>query len=140
MDYTERAIKAFSGHPYACELTGIKIDKVEDDHARCSMVVEPKHLNANGTVMGGALFTLADFCFGIAATYPKPSKLVTLSCSMNFIRPAYGPVVYADARCVKNGRTVCFFRVEITDGEGKILAAADVNGYRLPEPLEVRKA
>ena len=44
------------------------------NHAICEMPITENHLNANGTVMGGAMFTLADFTMAIICLlYTSPS-------------------------------------------------------------------
>lgn len=129
MDYLKRADDLFLGDRYAVKLTGIKIEAVDELYAKCRLDIEDKHFNNIGTVMGGAIFTLADYAFGVAANTPV-SDCVSLSSSINFTRATTGPVLYAEARCEKNGRTVCFFTVDITDGEGRLIAQAQFNGFR----------
>lgn len=47
----------------------------------------PRHLNAAGTVQGGALFTLADFAFAVAAN-AGGVLTVSLQNSISFLRAA----------------------------------------------------
>ena len=35
------------------------------------MKIEPRHRNAAGIIMGGAIFTLADFAFAVASNHEK---------------------------------------------------------------------
>lgn len=129
MDYTQWAIDSFSGDRYSVDTTGIKIEKVEELYARCSLTIEDKHLNKNNSVMGGAIFTLADYTFGVAANTPN-TNCVSLSAHINFMRGTTGPVLYSEARCIKDGRNVCFFEVTITDSTGKTVAVVTVDGFR----------
>jgi acyl-CoA thioesterase len=129
MDYTEKARERFSKDRFAYELTGIEIMEAGELWSRCRLTISDKHLNRNNNVMGGAIFTLADFAFGCAANTPVRG-CVTLSSSINFMRASTGPVLYAEARCEKNGRRICFFIVTVTDDEGKIIAQAQFNGFR----------
>ena len=46
---------------------GMHLDELTDEYSVCSMEVTGEHLNVHGTVMGGAIFTLADFAFGCLA-------------------------------------------------------------------------
>ena len=46
---------------------GATIEEVDDGYAKCSLEIQPHHLNAANTVMGGAIFTLADFAFAGAS-------------------------------------------------------------------------
>ena len=63
----EEARKFFAADAFAVNRAGAVIDEVGDGFARCSMEYGKEHLNAAGSVMGGAIFTLADFAFAVAA-------------------------------------------------------------------------
>lgn len=132
MDYKERALGLFSKDRYATETTGVVIEEVKENYCQCSLEIEDKHLNTNGFVMGGAIFTLADYAFGVAANTPT-ANCVTLSGSVSFTRPTKGPKLFAEAVCVKNGRRICFFDVSVTDTEGKIIASFSMSGFRSEE-------
>lgn len=74
---------------FAFDLCGIVIEAVGDGTARCSMKLEKKHLNANGVVQGGAIFTLADICFCVAANsaggrHGEPKRGNSLSASRHW--------------------------------------------------------
>ncbi len=56
---------AFKDDRYATELCGVQIEEACYRHAVCSMEITEKHLNALGNPMGGAIFTLADFCLAV---------------------------------------------------------------------------
>ena len=128
MDYLKRAHDHFSNDRYA-NLSGIETIAVDEDYAKCRMVIEDKHLNNINTVMGGAIYTLADYTFGNASNTPV-SNCVTLDSSFNFLRATTGPVLFSEAKCVKNGRSVCLFEVSVTDGEGKLIAEGLFKGFR----------
>ena len=129
MDYTEKARELFSSDIYAVETTGVKIEEVRPDYCRCSLKIDERHYNVNRNVMGGAIFTLADYTFGVAANIDNPSA-VSLTSTINFIRPTRGPILYAEAKCIKSGRSIAFFEITVTDGEGGIIASALANGFR----------
>ena len=129
MGYNERLANGTIQDKYAIKTTGVNVDFVEVNHAICSLNIENKHLNANGFVMGGAIFTLADYAFGCAAN-EDVENCVTLASNISFTRPAKGPKLFAEAKCVKDGRTICFYEVTITDSAGKIVAYAQTSGFR----------
>ena len=52
----------FSGDRFATE-NGMTLDECDENHAVTSLVLGARHRNALGGVMGGAIFTLADFAF-----------------------------------------------------------------------------
>lgn len=129
MDYKEEANKKFSKDVYAIETTGVVIEDVGENYARCSLKVNESHMNAQGFVMGGAIFTLADFTFAVAANINKVPT-VSLSSTINYINAAKGPVLYAEAKCVKDGRNVCFFEVVVKNSSEKVIATISTNGFR----------
>ena len=59
--------EAFSHDRFATNQANIRIVSAQPDFAVCEMPITPEHLNARGTVMGGAIFTLADFTAAVAA-------------------------------------------------------------------------
>ena len=61
---TEEAVKYFEGDKYAM-ITGVKLEELTDDHSLASLVLSDIHRNANGGIMGGVMFTLADFAFAV---------------------------------------------------------------------------
>lgn len=128
MTALERARAYFAKDAFATELMGIEIEAVEDGYARCAMPVDSRHQNAEGRVMGGALFTLADFTFAVAANLDRPVT-VSLSCQISFLSPPRGDRLIAEARRVKQGRFTCYYAVEVTDGTGAVVAAAGVSGF-----------
>lgn len=129
MDYKQRAESLFIKDRYAIETTGVVVEAVSENYCKCRLDIKDKHLNTNDCVMGGAIFTLADYAFGVAANTPV-SNSVTLSSNISFTRPAKGPTLFAEAKCIKNGRTICFFQIEVTDSEGRTIATAQTSGFR----------
>ena len=128
MDYTQWARDTFCHDLYATEQTGIEIDHAEPGHAVCSMVITPQHKNALGQVMGGALFTLADFTFAVASNTDK-APTVSLHAGISYLGKATGDKLTATARCIKEGRSTCFYTVDITDSNNHAVAAVTIDGF-----------
>ena len=93
--------------------------------------LRPDHLNANQKVMGGAVFTLADFAFAVAANGFAERITLSQHVSVTFLAPAKGRELRAEARCVKAGRTTCLYQVEVRDEAGTFVAQAMVNGFTI---------
>lgn len=128
MDYSRQPVSEFSTDVYAIKTTGVKIVEAKVGYAKCSLKIDERHFNVNGDVMGGAIFTLADYAFGVAANTGN-APTVSLTSTINFIRPTRGPELYAEAKCVKSGRKICFVDVTVTDGNGKLIATVASNGF-----------
>lgn len=129
MDYKKHAMECFSNDIYAVTTTGVKLEEAGVDYAKCSLEIDKRHFNVDGNVMGGAIFTLADYAFGVAANTGNP-QTVSLSSTINFIRGTKGPVLYAEAKCIKSGRNIGFFEITVTDNLGNIIATVMANGFR----------
>lgn len=129
MDYLKQAREYFADDKYATETTGIVIDEAEPKRAVCSLVIEPKHLNAMGIVMGGAIFTLADFTMGVAANVGQPSS-VSMTGNIVYTGVCKGKKLIATAACEKNGRRVCTYTVHIEDELGTKVAVATFTAFR----------
>ncbi len=121
----------FATDRYANDTTEIEILEVSEGYAKTRLKIKDKHLNGNNVVMGGCIYTLADYTFGIASNC-GPMGCVTLSSNIVFNSPGRGEYLYAETNQIKNGRTISNFCVNVTDDEGRLVANADFVGYRTP--------
>ena len=138
MPTLDQICACFSGDRFATEAAGVTIDVAEPGHAVCSMPIRPIHLNANSVPMGGAIFTLADFAFAVAANGHSTRVTVTQQVSVTFLSASRGKVLTAEARCLKAGRTTCLYAVDVTDDKGAQVAHLTVNGYTVEVPPQPR--
>ena len=106
---------------------GAVIDGASYGFARVSMEIQPRHCNALGIPMGGAIFTLADFAFAVAANQSR--DVVTQASQITFLKAAQGKRLIAEARQVKDGKRVCFYEVKVNDDLGTEVAFVTINGY-----------
>ena len=121
----------FAGDRFAAEAAGVTIDEAQPGRAVCSMPIRPIHLNANSVPMGGAVFTLADFAFAVAANGYSDRVTVTQQVSVSFLSAARGSTLVAEARCLKAGRTTCLYAGEVRDDLGAQVAYLTVTGYKV---------
>ncbi len=127
----EDAREQFKGDKYAIDTTGIDILEVSKGYAKCCFRVTDKQKNARNSVMGGALFTLADFTFAVASNYNMPYATVTNASQISFLHAGTDGVIYAESRLLHNGRTSCTYQIDIKDESGVLLAIAVVNGIHV---------
>ena len=125
----EEAKTFFENDLFATKAAGIVLEELDESHCLCTMKIAPIHLNAAGSVMGGALFTLADFSFAAASNFSHPGT-VTLSSQIEFLSAAKGTCLTALTRPVKEGRHACFYETVITDDAGVKVAVVNATGYR----------
>jgi len=124
----DEAREFFQGDVFAGK-NGIVIDELSEDGCVCSMEIGKDHKNAAGAVMGGAIFTLADFTFAVAAN-SEEMNTVSLTSSITYLSAARGGKLTAEANCVRSGRNTCHFIVTVTDSEGRVIASVSTTGFR----------
>ena len=115
---------------YAMVTTGIEIEAVDDGYAKCSMKIDERHMNATGHVMGGAIYTLADFVFAVATNYDDVVTVTTVS-QISYLGTPKGDVLYGESRLLKDGRRNCFYEISITDNLGNAVAVVSTSGVHL---------
>ena len=109
---------------------GITIDDLYDGGCVCSVKIRDDHRNALGGIMGGLIFTLADFAFAVASNNDhRPS--VSLDSDIRFLNASKGSVLTAKASIVKSGKTTNVISVIVTDETGKEAALFTGTGYKL---------
>ena len=108
-------------------LNGAHIEEVDDGYAKVVMDLGERHYNAVGAVMGGAIFTTADFAFAVATNWQgKPA--VSQNANITFLGRAKGRQLVAEAKRVKDGRTICYYTVEVRDELGNLVAHLTSSG------------
>ncbi len=125
----EEVREQFSRDRFAT-VNGAVIEAVEEGYAKCSMILNETHRNAMGAVMGGAIFTLADFAFAVASNWNKAAH-VSLSASISFLGGAKSSKLIAEAVKIKEGRKTCYYEVTVCDELGNQIAHMTSNGYCL---------
>lgn len=121
----------FQNDRFAVE-NGACIEQAEDGMARCSMKLTEHHKNAVGSVMGGVIFTLADFAFAVASNW-QGTIHVSRTSQITFLGTVKGGQLIATARRVKEGRQTCYYLVDITDELGTQVAHVTMDGFAVRE-------
>ncbi len=126
----EVAREFFGRDVFATKTTGIVIDEVGDNYSKCSLKIEQKHLAANNQIMGGAIFTLADFAFAVASN-DVDHFTATSTSNISYISMAKDDTLIAECRAIKNGKRIAFFQTEVRDGLGNLVATVTASGIHL---------
>ena len=125
----EEARAFFSKDTVATE-NGMTLDELDENHSVTSMTVGDRHKNAYGGVMGGAIFTLADFAFA-ALTNDLERVAVAQQVSISYLSAPKGARLIATARYKKDGRTSCVVNVDVVDDTGRDIAQFVGTGFKL---------
>jgi len=133
MSKLEEARKIFSADKYATDVSGIVIEEVGDDYAKCSMKLTDAHRNAFGGVMGGAIYTLADFTFAVASNFEKEKLTASLVGQATFLSMTRGKILYGESSLIKDGRQRqnCFYQIRVYDDLGKDIATVSFTGVHI---------
>jgi acyl-CoA thioesterase len=123
----------FGKDRFATDVCGIVIDEATLEHARAHMPITDNHLNSNGVVQGGAIFTLCDTAFSVAAN-AGDRLTVSRSADITYVRPGRGPCLYAEAEQIARGGSTCLYRVSVYDEQHALVAHMTGNGYILAKP------
>ncbi|MBP5354742.1 MAG: PaaI family thioesterase [Lachnospiraceae bacterium] len=126
---TEEAREYFKGDRFATE-NGMELRELGDEYAVCDMTLTERHKNANGGIMGGVMFTLADFAFAVCANQiHRPT--VAQQVSFNYLGAPKGTKLAAKAVCRKTGRSTTVINVDVTDDTGRDIAQFVGTGFKL---------
>ena len=130
MSKLDEARAFFANYRYATIATGIEIDEIGENYAKCSMRITENHLNAVGHVMGGVAYTLADFVFAVSTNFEKPATVTTVS-QISYLSAPKGKILFGESNCLKDGRRNCFYEITITDDLGTKVAVVMTSGAHL---------
>jgi len=119
-------VTAFNRSEFAV-LLGMCVVEARDGYARVEMDCTGK-MNPDGVAHGGAVFSLADQAFGIAANCTGVHR-VAVSVHIQYLAPATGALVAIAQRVSDNGRYDTY-RVVISDGT-RVIATFDGVAFRI---------
>lgn len=111
-------------HPFA-DLVGFSVSERTAEHCVTELTLEEKHLNPNGVVHGGVLYTLADTGMGgaLMAALPEGHYCATIEIKIAYFRPAQTGTVRCTTRLVHLGRRTASLESTL-ELDGKTLARA----------------
>ena len=123
----------FSHDRYATATTGIEILDAQDGYAKVGLAVHEGHMNAGSRVMGALYYTMADFAFAVASNPDAGNAPITftLTSQINFLTPARGRYLTAEARAVRKGRKASFYEAEIRDELDTLIATVSSTGFTM---------
>ena len=94
--------------------------------AKLSLPVEPQLTNSMGSVHGGVIMSLLDvaLCTAARTLHPESQGVITLNLSTSFIGAGSGERLLAEARVLKDGRSMSFVEGEARNADGSLVAKA----------------
>ena len=111
--------------PFVAHLK-ILTETLGEGSARLSMPIEPHLTNSLGTAHGGVIMSLLDvaLCTAARTLHPESIGVITIDLSTSFIGGASGKKLFAEARVLRDGRTMSFVEAEAKNEDGSLVAKA----------------
>ena len=109
---------------------GFDIDDGVDGEAVATLDVDDRHLNPNGVVHGGVVFTLADTAMGRAtlSVLGDGHVCASIEVSVRYLRPITGGRLMAAARVLRAGRRIVHLEGRVTvDGDDRPAAVVQAS-------------
>ena len=131
MTEIEKVREYFEFDVFATGVTGIKIEEIAERYALCTLELDSRHKNAANQVMGGVIFTLADFTFAVSANRPNCPVTVTTNANVSFIGRVMGDRLIAESKLLKDGKRTCFYEISVKDDKNNLIAIVTVTGTKL---------
>ncbi len=128
-------IKEFFKRDEFAKYCAIKIVEVSPGYSKTEMEIHKEHLNGVGTVHGGALFTLADYAFAVAAN-SHGQVTVAINVSITFMKAVKKGKITAEARELSSNPKLATYTVDISDEDDDLVAVFQGLAYRKRETLQ----
>ena len=122
------------------QINDMRVTEVRHGFAKVEMIIDEQILNIHGFVHGGALFSLADTVAG-AASFATGRDSVTLTGTINYIKPGRGGKLIGIAQEISSGRTTGVYEVFIFNDENVLLSRATFTMFFLDsDKMKKRKS
>ncbi len=107
------------------KLLGMELIENGPGYARLRLPVREEIRQRFGVVHGGAIASLVDAAAGVAlfnGISPEEDSVSTVEMKVNYLAPVREGEITAEARIVKQGRTIAVGMVEVKDAGGNLAA------------------
>jgi len=130
----DKALAFFRQNDHFARHCGIELLDAKPGWARAKMEIQEFHLNGAKTVHGGAIFSLADFAFAVAAN-TQGQLALAISTSTSFVKAAFSGTLFAEAKELSINRKLGTYQVTISDQEDQLIAQFHGTAFRKEEAL-----
>jgi len=128
----------FEREPYATSM-GIRLLEVEPGRSLVEMPLLEKMENIFRGPHGGAIFSVIDAAFEIAAN-SYGTVAVALNMTITYTNPAStGEVLRAEAKEVSKSRRISTYEISVRNEKGDLIAICVANAYRKKDTLPFLK-
>lgn len=120
----------FSNHLNIEVLTAAK------HYGKIQMPLNTIQKNAMNMAHGGAIFSLADMAFAVAANYEESYAMLSASASISYLKQGKKGPLIAEGRLIHGGNKLAVYEVRVIDGDNELIAIVIMNGYRTKIPIQ----
>lgn len=94
---------------------GGKLVDLGDGYAELAFEIQAFHKQHHGTVHGGAIATLADHTgwYAVVSQLDANYTSVTIELKVNYLKPAVGDILRAEARVINRTKRTAFVTIEV---------------------------
>lgn len=116
--------------PFA-ELLGMRAKSVGEGRARFELAIEAKHLNPNGTLHGGVIYSLADSAMGssLFSLLDSGESCATLEIKVNYLVSVSGGTIAVDAAVVHRTKRIGVIEAKVFGDGDRLVALATGTFY-----------
>ena len=119
----------FAANDRFAQFLGIELLEASPGRAKAKLVIKEHHLNSFKTVHGGALFSLADFVFAVAAN-AHGTVAMAINVSISYLKAVTGGTLFAEADEISLNPKLGTYAVRVTDETGDLVATFQGMTYR----------
>src|SRR5919206_603817 len=113
------------------ELVGTELSSTEEGRAVVGLHAEERHLNPNGSVHGGVVYTLVDVSMAEAlkTMVEGDERPVTIEIKVNYLEPGKPGTLTSTAQVRKGGKRLVIVEAEVAQEDGGEIVALATGTY-----------
>jgi len=117
---------------------GLRLTELKPNIVTAQMKLQPRHLNYNGRVNGGAIMAFADLLGAIGSALHRPAgwRGGTLESKTNFFAAGHGSHITGICTPLHIGRTTSVWQTTVQNSEGRTIAIVTQTQMALPGRAE----
>lgn len=117
---------------------GAEVLDCVDGYAQLAFEVKPHHQQHMGVVHGGAIATLADHTgwYAVISKLEQGFTSVTIEIKINYLKPASGDILRAEAKVVNRTKRTAFATIEIFSKD--LLVAYATGTYAIIDERKIK--
>ncbi|MBN2515922.1 MAG: PaaI family thioesterase [Deltaproteobacteria bacterium] len=102
----------------------MKLEEIKEGYARFCMPIRCEYMQCNGVMQGGLIVAMADetIAHAIMTLLGSREEIATVELKNNFIAPAKGGTLTAEATIFKKGRSLVVGDCIVTNDDGMVIS------------------